>query len=271
MKRFLSVFLILAAITGVAFAQVDLSKVKNGVYFAQDEAFGKTGWKEQVIIEVNNGKIVRAVWNGVSNIAGAIDKKSYAASGKYGMIKASSIKAEWDAQAKAVEEYLVKTQDINFSKIKADGKTDAITGATFTVSEFFTLAKKALAAAPVSKGVYKDGWYYAEQPNFDKSGWKDYVVVTVVNGSIVNVVWSGIPKDPAKKSKLVEAQLGSYKMNAKQGEWNVQSERLCQAIVKAGDPAKIALNANGKTDAVSGVSITANAVTLAIEALKAAK
>lgn len=271
MKKLIAFAAILLAFAATAFAQVDLSKVKDGVYFAQDEKFSNSGWKEQVIIEVSKGKIVRAVWNGVSNLPGAVDKKTYAASGKYGMVKASKIKAEWDAQARAVEEYLVKTQDINFSKINADGKTDAISGATLTVKEFFELAQKALQSAPIAKGQYKDGWWYAEAANFDKSGWKDSVIVTVVNGTIVDVVWNGINKDPAAKSKYVQSVAGTYKMNAKNGEWHVQAERLCQAIVKAGDPSKIALKADGKTDAVSGVSITANAVTLAIEALKAAR
>lgn len=271
MKRFALIALALFVAVGFAAAQVDLSKVKDGTYFAQDEKFSSSGWREQVVLVVSGGKIVEATWNGVSNLPGAADKASHAAGGKYGMIKASKIKAEWDAQAKATAEYLVKTQDINFSKINKDGKTDAISGSTMTVSEFFLLAKEALASAPVAKGPYKSGWYYAEQAAFDRSGWKDSVLVTVVNGSVVDVLWNGISNKAGAKSKLVQSVAGTYKMNAKNGEWNVQAARLGDAIVKAGDPAKIALNKDGKTDAVSGVSITANAVSLAIEALKAAK
>jgi len=270
-KKLIIVTLALFVLAASAFAQVDLAKIKNGVYFAQSEDFSKSGWKEQVVVEVNNGRIVSVEWNGVSNIAGAADKKSFAAAGKYGMGKASKIKAEWDAQAKAAEAFLVKTQDINFSKFSADGKTDAITGASLTVSEFFALAQAALAQAPVAKGSYKSGWYYKEAGNFDKSGWKETVLITVANGSIVDVVWNSIPKDSAKKSKILESKSGGYKMNAKNGEWFVQAKRVEAAIVKAGDPSKIAMKADGKTDAISGVSITANAVGLAIEALKAAK
>lgn len=274
MKKLIGLVLALFVVTGFAFAQVDLSKTKDGVYFAQSSNYSGSGWKEQVIIEVNKGKIVEVRWNGVSNIAGAADKKSYAAMGKYGMGKASKIKAEWDVQAKAAEDFLVKTQDINFAKIGSDGKTDAITGATMTVSEFFTLAKKALASAPVAKGAYKDGWYYAEQKDFDKSsGWKDTALVTVVNGSIVDVVWNGIYKDNTKKSKILEAVSGRYGMGkvAKKGEWNVQANAVEAAIVKAGDPSKIVLKADGTSDAVSGASIHLTVVRLAIDALKAAK
>ncbi|HEY9055040.1 MAG TPA: FMN-binding protein [Rectinemataceae bacterium] len=274
MKKILALSLALFAFASLAFAQVDLGKVKDGVYFAQGDKFGSSGWREQVVITVQSGKIVDAVWNGVSNLPGALDKLSWAAAGKYGMAKASKIKAEWDAQAKAVAAYLVKTQEINFSKAGKDGKTDAISGATMAVSEFFDLAQKALASAPVAKGQYKDGWYYAAQADFDKnSGWKDTVLVTVVNGSIVDVLWNGIYKDGTKKSKLVEAVTGKYGMAkaAKKGEWNVQAAAVEAAIVKAGDPAKIALKADGTSDAVSGASIHLTAVGLAIEALKTAK
>lgn len=274
MKKLIALAFVLFVAAGAAFAQVDLAQVKDGVYFAQDKKFSSSGWREQVIVTVKGGKIVDAVWNGVSNIAGAADKASYAAAGKYGMVKASKLKAEWDAQAKAVASYLVKTQDVNFSKIDKDGKTDAIAGASLTVSGFFALTKEALASAPVAKGSYKSGWYYAQQADFDKSsGWKDTVLVTVVNGSIVDVVWNGISKDSAKKSKIVEAVSGRYGMAkaAKKGEWNVQANAVEAAIVKAGDPSKIVLKADGTSDAVSGASIHLTVVGLTVEALKAAK
>ena len=274
MKKLIAVALALFVVTGLAFSQVDLSKIKDGVYFAQSAKYSTTGWKEQVVLTLSGGKIVSADWNGVSNIAGATDKLSYAASGKYGMVKASKIKAEWDVQAKTTAAYLVKTQDINVSKFGQDGKTDAITGATMTVSEFFSLARTALASAPIAKGNYKNGYYFAQQAEFDKStGWKDSVLVTIVNGSIVDVVWNGTYKDATKKSKIIEAVTGRYGMAkaAKKGEWNVQANAVEAAIVKAGDPSKIIVKADETSDAISGASLHVLAVGLAIEALKTAQ
>ena len=79
--------------------------------------------------------------------------------------------------------------------------------------------------------------------------------------------------DKAKKSKLVEDLAGKYGMEkaAKKGAWNVQAKAVQDAIVKVQDPAKIALKADGTTDAISGASIHATAVVLAIEALKPAR
>jgi len=269
MKRSIAFCLILATAAGLAFGQI---KAKDGIYFAQDEKFSSSGWREQVVLTVKGGKIVTAVWNGVSNIAGAADKKSYDAAGKYNMVKFGKAKAEWSAQAKAVEDYLVKTQDAGFNKYKdAEGRTDAISGASMHVKAFFDLVKKALASTPVAKGAYsKDGWYYAEQTAFDaKTGWKDTVIVTVVNGTVVDVLWNGVYKDNSKKSKLVEAEAGKYGLAAaaKKGEWNVQAKVIQDAIVKAQDPSKIP----PKNDAISGASIFPTAVILATQALQAAK
>ncbi len=272
MKRIIAViFALVLVLSGTAFAQV---KAKDGFYFAQDAAFGKTGWKTQVVLEVKGGKILKAVWNGVSNLPGATDKKAFAAAGKYGMAKAAK-QGEWDKQAAAAEAWLVKTQDIGFAKFDKDGKTDAISGATMTVVDFFTLANKALADAPVPKGMYtKDGWFFAEQNAFDATtGWKDSILLTVVNGTVVDVLWNSSSKDAAKKSKLVEAVEGRYGMAkaAKKGEWNVQAVAVQDAIVKAQDPAKIPVKADATSDAISGASIHVTAVYLAIEALKTAR
>ncbi len=273
MKRIFGVSLLLAiGLAGVAFGQL---KVKDGVYFAQDNSFApQSGWKEQAVVTVAGGKIVKATWNGVSNL-GVADKKIVAAAGGYGMKKASKLGLEWDQQAANVEAYLLKSQDPGFNTLKPDGTTDAISGASLHVKVFYDLVKKALASAPVAKGIYrKDGWYFKQQADFDaKTGWKDSVLITVVNGTIVDVLWNGTNKDATKKSKLVEASEGRYGMAkaAKLGEWNVQAAAVQDAILKAQDPAKIALKADGTTDAISGASLHPTAVSLAVEALKPAR
>jgi major membrane immunogen (membrane-anchored lipoprotein) len=272
-KRIAFILLVLAA--ALFSISCSTSKLRDGVYFAQDKDFApQGGWKEQVVVTVNRGKIAAANWNGISNL-GVADKKTVAASGGYGMVKASKLGLEWDKQAANVEAFLVKTQDIGFSKFKDDGTTDAITGASIHVKNFYDLVNKALAAGPVAKGIYrKDGWFFAAQPDFDATtGWKDSVLLTVANGTIVDAVWNATNKDPAKKSKLLEAIAGTYGMGkaAKLGEWNVQAAAVQAELLKVQDPAKIPLKADGTSDAVSGASLHLTAVPLAIEALAAAR
>lgn len=270
MKRIIAIVAFVAA----AFA-VGAQSFKDGVYFAQEHAFQKSGYKYQVVLTVKGGKIVDANWNAVNNL-GQADKKTFAASGKYGMVKASKLKKEWHEQAAAVEAYLVQTQDLNFSKYtNAAGNTDAISGASIMVKEFFVLAKEAIEAGPVAKGPYsKDGWYYASAADFDNAGWQDNVLITVVNGSIVDAIWNGMPKDKKKKAKLVESAKGAYGMGkaAKQGEWHEQAARAAAYLLKAQDPASVPVKKDGKTDAITGVSIGVSGfMALASEALKAAR
>ena len=273
MKRQIALALGLClALAGVAFGQV---RAKDGIYFAQDESFApQGGWKEQVVLTVAGGKITAVNWNGVSNL-GAADKKTVAAAGGYGMKKASRIGLEWNEQAANVEASLLKTQNPGFNKVKQDGSSDAISGASVHVAGFYALVNKALAAGPVPAGICrKDGWYFASQPDFDKlTGWKDSVLLTVVNGRIVDALWNSTSKDPRKKSKLVEAREGRYGMAkaAKKGEWNVQAAAVEAAILKAQDPATISVRKDGTSDAISGASIHLTAVFLAAEALKAAR
>jgi major membrane immunogen (membrane-anchored lipoprotein) len=271
MKRNLAIALaLIVGFTGLAFGQV---KAKDGIYFAQESEYAKeTGWKDQVVVTVKGGKIAAVLWNGVSN-TGVADKLSVVPAG-YDMVKYGKAKADWNVQAKAVQDYIVKNQSTKVA-LKADGTTDAISGASIHVKGALDLVDKALASSPVKKGIYaKDGWYFAQQPAFDKdTNWKDSVLITVVNGSVVDVIWNGTYKDNTKKSKLVEDLAGKYGMEkaAKKGAWNVQAKAVQDAIIKVQDPAKIALKADTSTDAISGASLHATAVVLAVEALKAAR
>lgn len=271
MKKILGAAVALSLlVAGVSFGQI---KAKDGVYFAEDEAYGQTGWKEQVVVKVSGGKIAEVTWNGVSNLGGA-DKVTVSAAGGYGMEKASKLKLRWDEQAKNVAAAALKSADGTVKATK-DGYADSVTGASMHVASFNALVAKALASAPVAKGIFKkDGWFFAQAADFDKNtGWKDSVIVTVVNGTVVDVVWNGLNKDAKMKAKIVESTEGRYGMEkqAKQGAWHVQAAKVDAAIVAAGDPTKIAVKADGTTDAIAGATLHVSAVALATEALKAAR
>lgn len=125
---------------------VALGPYADGAYFAMADAFDTGGWKTTVSFFVHNGNIVNVYYSGLDK--DGRDKQTVASQGGYGMIKASAIKKEWNEQAKAVEAYLVKTQDPKKVTLKSDGHTDDIAGASMTVSDFFALAQKALANGP---------------------------------------------------------------------------------------------------------------------------
>ena len=103
-----------------------------------------------------SGKITAVNWNGVSNL-GVADKKTVAAAGGYGMKKASKLGLEWHEQAANVEAFLVKTQDTGFSKFKDDGTTDAITGASLHVKNFFDLVNEGPRRRARGEGHLREG------------------------------------------------------------------------------------------------------------------
>ncbi|WP_019849887.1 major membrane immunogen, membrane-anchored lipoprotein [Desulfitobacterium sp. PCE1] len=231
-------------------------KYKDGNYFAQQDAFAK-GWKYMVTIEVKDGKIASADWNG-ANEKGGPDKVAFSASGQYGMKKGGA-QSEWHEQAEKAEAYLVQTQDPTKINYKDDaGHSDDIAGVSVGVKDFFELAKKALDAGPVEKGPYKDGAYYAEAPMYGKDGWKYSASLTVVNGNIVAADWNGLNVKGGKDKDTLSAD-GEYGMKEKgkaQAEWHEQAQKAEAYLLKTQDPTKVNYKDDaGKTDDIAGVSI----------------
>jgi major membrane immunogen (membrane-anchored lipoprotein) len=247
----------------------------DGLYYAEGEYAEKSGWKEIVALKVEGGKIVSVNWNGLSRFGG-LDKKAVSEAGKYGMVANGGAQAEWHEQASKMEQFLVQQQSTAGIKANEEGITDAVSGVSIGVGEFSSLVNKALEAAPVIGGSYKDGSYYAEAAEFDaNSGWKENVQLTVMNGHIVAVRWNGVHKDGGT-DKVTRSTAGEYGLVAKggaQAEWHEQALKAEQYLLEKQDPAAIVFNAeDGKTDAISGVSIHVNSfVELSIQALKDAK
>lgn len=237
--------------------QKETGKYEDGIYFAQEDDFNaKTGWKYVVTLEVKDGKIVSADWNGAHRDAG-IDKKTSSKEGIYGMVAKGGAQSEWHEQAEKAEQYLIKTQDPTaIEYTDEEGHTDAIAGVSIHVKEFFDLAKKALDKGPVGRGQYKDGAYHAEAAEFSaKSGWKSTVDLTVINGYIVAANWNAVHKDGGddKKTRSVN---GEYVMKEGGVPWHEQAAKMEAYLLETQDPTAIKYSDDaGHTDAVSGVSI----------------
>lgn len=233
---------------------------KDGFYFAQDADYANNQ-KNQVVIEVKSGKIASANWNIISLNAGARDLKTVASGGT---VPAA---ANWATQAAAVESHLVSSQ-----------KTDAVSvsGGPSNAKSFFDLAAKALKDKAVAKGAYtKDGWYYAEAAAADAYHTKNSVLITVVNGSIVDALWNGILQGmPASvnPSKMITSRANGYPMTGAKRAWHIQAVSSSAALVKNQDPEKIKLKADGTADGISGVSIQIkDYIDVVKQALQAAK
>jgi major membrane immunogen (membrane-anchored lipoprotein) len=233
---------------------------EDGIYFAMEDSYTR-GWKYVVTLEVENGFIVEADWNGV-NSEGGPTKDVISTSGKYPLVELGGGQAPWHIQGERSEAWLIEKQDPSLiSYIDDEGHTDTITGVSIHVVEFFDLAKQALDAGPVGRGMYRDGYYSATMPEFDR-GFKYFVEITVVNGYIAAVDWDAFSEeDERTKDEISEA--GEYPMveNAgAQAPWHEQGANAENYLIETQDPTRINYSDDeGHTDAITGVSINVGA------------
>lgn len=217
----------------------------DGVYFAQEDDFSaRSGWKYMVTLVVEGGQIVDAEWNG-AHVGSGTDKLTRDRDGEYGMKENSAAQWHWYEQAEATAAHLLETQDP--STVTAD----AISGATITVTAFFTLAQEALEQGPVGYGPWRDGHYAAQAEQFSNTGWKDTVDITVVSGRIVAVNWDAIAEDGGtnKKQRSLDGEYGMYGDGPAQWPWWEQAEATERHLMETQDLDGVT------TDAVSGASI----------------
>lgn len=119
----------------------------DGTYTAEEADFNaESGWKDNATVTVTDGKISAVVFNGTYKDDTKGDKLSEVAAGNYDMSVAGA-KAAWDVQAKAIQDYIVETQDTTSIEFDAEGKSDAISGATISYGHFFALVNEALEQA----------------------------------------------------------------------------------------------------------------------------
>lgn len=233
---------------------------KDGFYYAEEEGFSpKTGWKYVVTLEVKDGKITDAVWNGAHVSAGE-DKITQSKSGAYGMVEKGGAQAPWADQAEKAAAFLLEQQNpAAITYTDDEGHTDAISGVSIHVIEFFNLVEKALIAGPVGMGPYKNGHFSAEDPEFTR-GWKTTANFTVIGGRIASANWDAVSEDGSSKKEA--SRNGEYGMVANggaQSPWADQAVLAEQYLLKTQDPTKINYKDDeGHTDAISGVSIHVN-------------
>lgn len=250
------------------------SKWADGKYFAAGDSFdAESGWKSTVILDVKDGKIVSVDWNGISNKLG-IDKKTASKTGKYPMVEAGGAKAPWHEQAASMEAFLIEKQDPKAITVNAEGKTDAVSSVTMAVGDLAMLAEKALTAGVAKSGAFKDGAYHAEGKDFDaKTGWKGTIDLTIMNGNVMSVNWSGINK--AGEDKKAASIGGKYPMVEQGGAkatWHEQAASTEAFFLEKQAVEAITVTAEGKTDAVASVTMAVSEFTqLVTEALSAAK
>ena len=109
--------------------------------------------------------------------------------------------------------------------------------------------------AALDGAVLNDGTYEAKASE-PSNGYTDQVTITVTDRKITSVNWDGVAEDGSLKSVMSEN--GEYVMTEDGPTWAEQSKALAEALVENQSLSFLNPNAEGKTDAVSGVSISVN-------------
>ena len=236
-------------------AALDGAVLNDGTYEAKASE-PSNGYTDQVTITVTDGKITSVNWDGVAE-DGSL-KSVMSENGEYVMTEDGPT---WAEQSKALAEALVENQSLSFLNPNAEGKTDAVSGVSISVNGFISLAAQCLeqaagieepAAEPL---VLADGTYEAKASE-PSNGYTDQVTITVTDGKITSVNWDGVAEDGSLKSVMSEN--GEYVMTEDGPTWAEQSKALAEALVENQSLSFLNPNAEGKTDAVSGVSISVN-------------
>jgi len=145
---------------------------QDGYYLAISDDFSPSGWLDLVEIEVKDGMIIFASWDAFNE---DYEFKS----------------DEWYVQAQRVVDHLITTQDptdMHYSDV--EGHTDAISGATIHVDQFFSLAKEALASGPITDDSQEETYLnseltsYASTPSFLDSKINPLVLTALTNNTI---------------------------------------------------------------------------------------
>ncbi len=187
-------------------------------------------------------------------------KSELAASGEYVMKEGGT---PWNEQIDALEKFITENK-FDLEKVTltdADGHTDAVSGVSIKVPVYFEGINEAIAQASAD---YKG---FTGSKVAEIKGEKDttVAVVTFKDGKPVDVKIDAITEE-GNKSKL--SAEGKYEMKGAQAPWHEQVATFEKFVVENNfDLAKITLNDEGATDAISGVSIKVPAY---VDAIKAA-
>ena len=241
--------------TAADLAALEGAVLNDGTYEAAGEP--ADGYTDQVTITVAGGKITEVSWDSVGEDGSS--KSVMSENGEYVMTEDG---LTWAEQSAALADALIENQSLTFLNPNAEGKTDAVSGVSISVNGFISLAQQCLEQAAgiaeepeASEMTLADGTYQAVASEAS-NGYTDQVTITVADGKITEVNWEAVAEDGSLKSVMSEN--GEYVMTEDGPNWAEQSKALAEALIENQSLSFLNPDAEGKTDAVSGVSISVN-------------
>ena len=131
-----------------------------------------------------------------------------------------------------------------------------------------TTAAESTEATTTADGTLADGIYFASDDAFDaESGWKSVVTIEVAGGKITTVDWNGanVAAGKDKKTTSADGEYGMVEFGKASSEWHEQAALAEAYLVENQSLANLTTDAEGKTDAVAGVTIAVSDFTALVE------
>lgn len=112
----------------------------------------------------------------------------------------------------------------------------------------------AQAETPEVAAGLQDGIYRVEAEEADNKGYLYMLTIKVENGSITSLVFDSMNREGEYKSYL--STVGEYTMTDDGPTWKEQADALANYVLEHQSVEGLTVDENGKTDVVSGVSIS---------------
>lgn len=160
---------------------------------------------------------------------------------------------------KETEGYGAKITEADFLS-QFDGLTAPVSlaskGSTTQSEATPTKAAATETAATNETVTLADGTYVAETEGYQDNGYNDKVSLTIAGGKITEVIWDAY--NEAGELKSVLSADGAYEMTENGPTWQEQAVAIADFVVQNQSTDVIVMNDEGKTDSVTGVSISVN-------------
>ncbi len=236
--------------------ETEVSTYEDGYYHAM-AAVDEKGWATVVMFEYKDGMIDTFEFDAYNLKTGSKKSKfEMSEAGEYNLPEGAV--GTYHEQAQAIMDYVVENNGLEDVEFDSEGNSDAISGATIDYSDLGTLIDEALKAGPVEEGDLEDGVMFGKADTDDK-GWTEQVAYFVDNGIII-----GAHVDATK----VEGEETSYKSDLSvAGEYKLPDGSAAplfeqfmtieeEILADQADFGNIEVDEEGKTDAISGATIS---------------
>lgn len=222
--------------------------LKDGVYKVTSPE-PENGYTSEVSITVEQGRITLVSWEQTDENG---NKKSVLSeSGQYVMTENG---ATWADQAREIATYVIEHQGISELKLDENGKTDALATVSISVNEFVSQVEECLKKADASNSSLLQDGVYIERAKEAENGYTSQLIMTVEDGVVTKIVWDSVDAQGIGKAKL--SKEGRYVMKDNGMLWADQAQALAAYVLEHQGTQGLTVDENGKTDVITGVSIS---------------